>query len=140
MEGSLDLNQGTELWTVVFDIDTAVLISTDVGMQSRNWNIVDTNICIVPTTKTDFFSIVEVYYVELFLFLVVLLRRIYLETLNDQIIFGRFNNFKNLVHYSIVFKLIFKLRFTKLTMESFPSIAGYMWRNLFILIPAEPLP
>ena len=100
----------------------------------------DSNVCIVPTTKTDFFSVIEVYYVELLLFLVVLLRRIYLKALDDQIIFGRFYNFKNLVHYSVVLKLVFKLRFTKLTMESFPSIAGYMWGNLFILIPAEPLP
>ena len=100
----------------------------------------DSNVCIVPTPKTDFFSVIEVYYVELLLFLIVLLRRIYLKALNDQIIFGRFNNFKNLVHYSVVLKLVFKLRFTKLTMESFPSIAGYMWRNLFILIPTEPLP
>ena len=100
----------------------------------------DSNVCIVTTTKTDFFSVVEVHYVELLLFLIVLLRRIYLKTLDDQIIFSRFYNFKNLVHYSVMFKLVFKLRFTKFTMKSFPSIAGYMRCYLFILIPAKPLP
>ena len=36
VQRGLDLNQGTELRTVVFDVNTAVLISTYVGVQSRN--------------------------------------------------------------------------------------------------------
>ena len=36
VQRGLDLNQGTELRTIVFDVNTAVLISTYVGVQPRN--------------------------------------------------------------------------------------------------------
>lgn len=136
---SLNLNKCSELRTIVFDINSTMLITAYVGMKPRDGDVMNSHICIMATTKSNFFSVIKVYNMKLLLFFVVLLRRIYLKALNNHVIFGRLLDFKNLMDNSIVFKLIFKLSLTKLTMESFPSITGDMWCNLLVLVATEPL-
>jgi hypothetical protein len=97
------------------------------------------HICLVTTTKPNFLSVVKVYYMQLLLFFMVLLRRIYLKALDYHIVLLGFLNLKDLMDDSSMLELVLKFGFAELTMECFPSVADDIWRNLFILIPGEPL-
>ena len=139
MEGRLYLHQGAELRWVVLNVNPTKLIFHYVGMKTGDWNVVDSHICIVPPSQTNFLSIVKVYDVKLFLSLVVLLRRVHLERLNNYVVFIRLVNLENLMSFIIMSVVVFKLIFAELAVKSFPGVAGHVRGYFLIFISAQPL-
>ena len=109
-------------------------------MLPTHRNIMDTNIGIVTTTQFYFINIVEIDYVQLLLFFVVIFRRIYLERLDHDVILLRFDYLKDLEGLFAIFVTILQFRFTELTVEGFPHISCDMHSDFLVLIPTQPLP
>ena len=99
----------------------------------------DSHICIVAPSKPNFLRIVKVYDVKLFLSLVVLLWRVHLERLNNDVIFVRLIDLENLMSFITMSVVVFKFIFAELTVESFPGIAGHVRGYFLVLVSAQPL-
>ena len=83
VQGRLDLDERAELRVVILNVKAALLVLFDESVLPADRNVVDTHVRIVATTQLDLIDVVEVYYVQLLLLLVVIFRRVYLERLDD---------------------------------------------------------
>lgn len=99
----------------------------------------NSHICIVASSQPNLLSVVKVYDVKLFLSLVVLLGRVHLERLNNDVVFVRLVDLEYLMSFIIMSVVVFKLIFTELAVESFPGVAGHVRGYFLVLVSAQPL-
>lgn len=79
----LDLHKRAELRVVVLDVVPALVVFLDERVLSAHGDVVDSHIRLMASAELDLVNVVEVYYVQLLLLFVIILRRVNLERFYD---------------------------------------------------------
>ena len=106
MKRRLNLNECSEFRAVVFDIKAAMLVFVDIGVKPTNGYVMDSDICVVSSSKPYFVSIIEIDNVQLLLLVCIIFSLIYLESLDNQIITLWLRDFENLMSLLVVNEVI----------------------------------
>lgn len=135
----LYLHERAKFWWVVLNVNSAEFVLCDICVQTGHRNVVDPYICIVSSAQPNLINIVKVDNVKLFLTFMVLFRGVNLEWFDNNVILRWLLDFKDLMCSFTVFEVIFQLRLTKFTMESFPCVWCDVWCYFFVLVSTKPL-
>lgn len=140
MQWCLYHDQSPEFRAVILYKEPALLVFANVCVKSADRNIVNSNVCVVSSSKPYFVCAIEVDNVKLFLFFGLWFWLVYLKSLDNKIIALWLSYFKDLMGLLIVNEMVLQLMFAQFAMKSFPNVRCYMWCHFLVLVATKPMP
>ena len=75
----MNLDQSSKFRCVIFDVKLSRIIFVNMCVQSANRDVVDSDVCVMASAKSDFANIVEVDDVDTSLFVLLVLVGVHLK-------------------------------------------------------------